>query len=217
MSDAHTHTVKDGESVESIAANSGLPLDKIWSLSENEKLRNKRKDPHILNPGDKLAVPATKPLTFDRATGQTHEFSVQVPKSKLKLQLKKHGEPRANQPCELVVDGFKMPPLTTDGSGNLEAEIPAKAHAATLTVGTGKEQVLYKLQLRGIHPIAEPTGWQARLHNLGYPVDVDGDGVGNMSYAALCLFQESKDPKKLPPTGKLDDDTKNKLEQRYGC
>ncbi|MGC4067307.1 MAG: hypothetical protein QM784_22220 [Polyangiaceae bacterium] len=48
-------------------------------------------------------------------------------------------------------------------------------------------------------------------------MDVDGDGVGNMSYAALCLFQESKDPKQLPPTGKLDDDTKNKLEQRYGC
>jgi hypothetical protein len=216
MSEAKTHTVLDGESVESIAANYGLPLDAIWGLSENKDLHDRRKDPHILRPGDRLAIPATTPLTYQRPIDQKHEFVVQVPKSKLKLQLKKLGEPRANQSCILTVDG-KQTPVTTDGQGNIEVPISGTAKNARLVVGTGTDQVTYELKLRGIHPSSVITGWQARLHNLGYPVDVDGDATGSMSQAALCLFQEAQKPKKLPATGKPDDDTRTKLEEGYGC
>lgn len=216
MSEAETHTVIDGESVENIAANYGLPLDAIWGLSENQDLRDRRKDPHILRPGDKLAIPATTPLTYQRAIDQKHELVVQVPKSKLKLQLKKLGQPRANQSCVLIVDG-KQTTETTDGQGNLEVPISGKAKKARLIVGTGNDQITYDLKLRGIHPTSATTGWQARLHNLGYPVDVDGDATGAMSQAALCLFQEAQKPQKLPATGKPDDDTRAKLEESYGC
>ncbi len=214
MSDATTHRVVDGESVESIAANCGLNTNDIWNLSENKALRDLRKDPDILSPGDKLAVPATKPLEFRRPTGQTHDLVVTVPKSKLRLQLKLRGQPRANLPCLLFVDGQQIP-LTTDGEGKLETTISAKAKKARLVVDPkGKQPVTYQLLLRGIHPTSVATGWQGRLHNLGYPVDVDGEATGAMSQAALSLFQEKQ---KLTPNGTADDDTKAKLEELHGC
>ncbi len=214
MSEDPYRTLKDGQSVESIAAAIGLPIETIWNAPENRALRELRGDPHVVNPGDKLFVPPTAPKTYTFETGKRHQVVIPTVKSKLQLQFKHEGKPRAFQPYVLKIDGGKEKTDKTDDQGKMETEISALAKTATISVGQGKDQVSYTLELRGLHPTSVTTGWQARLHNLGYSVGkVDGQ-PGRRSEAALCAFQEDQ---KKQPTGKPDQDTQDKLKELRGC
>ena len=46
------HKVKQGECVSSIAAEHGVPAKKVWNAADNEALREQRRTPDVLLPGD---------------------------------------------------------------------------------------------------------------------------------------------------------------------
>jgi hypothetical protein len=219
------HTVQDGESAESIAASQHIPLTRVWNASENKDLKSLRHDdPHILNPGDTLFVPPVVLKHLPGDTNRRHVFISPAPKSKLMLQIRRFGKPRANLSYVLEIkdaDGKKTLQNHTDSNGNIEADISPCAESATLSLGTGEEKISYQLFLRGVHPLSETTGWQARLVNLGYPVGkVDGQPL-RRSQASLCAFQ---DDQKLKPASGLDKDsgkppqaTQDSLKKAHGC
>jgi hypothetical protein len=209
------HVIEDGESAESVAARYGLPLAKLWDYGGNAELKKKRQDPHLLHPGDVLQIPPLALKSESLATGQRHKITVNSPKSKLALQFKKYGKPRADLRYVLTVDGKELKKGKTDGDGKVVAEVPALARAATLLLGEGTEQVSYKLKLRGIHAAAEVSGWEGRLANLGYPVGKVDDTASRESEAALWAFQHVQ--KLEAPSGKADQATRDKLKEVYGC
>lgn len=207
------HDVEQGESVESLAAAVGHLPKTVWEAPENGSLKDQRKDMHVLKPGDRIFLPAVKTKAFSAPTGGEKKFKVTRPPSRLKIQIVREGQPRADTPFVLIVDGVATPG-DTDGQGMVDLPVAPRARMATLVVGTEEDQVTYELSLRGLDPVTEVSGVQGRLANLGYDVgDPDGE-LGPRTSAALAAFQQDEG---LEANGKLDDATRDKLKQRHGC
>src|SRR3712207_2433849 len=96
MSAGRRHTITQGESVESVAYAAGHLWQTVWEHSENAKLRELRKSPHVLRPGDVVFVPPIRRREEDAATGQTHKYQHKGIPSKLEVRFLVDGEPRAN-------------------------------------------------------------------------------------------------------------------------
>ena len=80
------HKVTPGESAEFVAWEHGHEDFKtVWNHDDNAKLRERRPDPNILMPGDKLAMPETKPRVYTLATGQRHRIVVNIPRKELRF------------------------------------------------------------------------------------------------------------------------------------
>lgn len=71
----------------------------------------------------------------------------------------------------------------------------------------------YVIELRGLDPITEPSGVQARLANLGYGVGPIDGIIGPHTRDAIARFQT--DQKDLTVTGKPDDPTVQRLQSVY--
>jgi hypothetical protein len=206
------HVVQQGESVDSIAVCCGHLPETIWEAPENRDLKRQRKDPHILMPGDRIFLPPLKQKTASAATGGAHAFTVTRPRSRLRVQIVEAGQPRADAPFELEVEG-RVSTGKTDGSGWVDQPVPPLALQARLTVGEPGRTTTYALQLRGLDPVSEVSGAQARLRNLGYQeVPLDGK-LGPATAAALGAFQRDHG---LSVTGSLDGPTQDTLKSQHG-
>jgi hypothetical protein len=72
------HQVQRGECLSGIAHRYGLEQwQEIWEFRLNQALREKRKSPHVLHPGDMLAVPAVQLCEIYRSTEATHRIVVE--------------------------------------------------------------------------------------------------------------------------------------------
>jgi len=203
------YIVKQGDCLSSIAAKYGLFWEKIWNHPKNAQLREKRKDPYILYPGDVIFIPQKEDKEVAAATGQKHRFRRKGIPEKLELILCLEGEPRRNEDYELQIDG-KLIRGKTDGQGKVSISIPPGARQGKLIlIKTGEE---FNLDLGHLDPITEITGVQARLANLGFDVEVSGKW-DERSKEALRQFQKSNN---LNPTGEIDETTRNKLKEVHG-
>ncbi len=209
---ARIHTVKQGETLSSIAEQYGfLNYEGIWNAPENAGLREVRPSGHVLYPGDEVVIPDKEVKSYDRAVDKEWEFPVHVEKTKLILHLKDAlGKPLASTPCKLTVDG-QEDALTTDGDGVLETEIPRKAQDATLEVNSSK--MVWNLAIGYLDPPGARAGYLARLKNLGYiPADIAFVNDHNSEHS-IGRFQEDNG---LPRTEKMDQPTSDKLVEVHG-
>jgi N-acetylmuramoyl-L-alanine amidase len=203
------HVVRQGECISSIAFEFGLFWQTVWNHPANAELRELRKDPNVLFPGDVVFLPERTVRTEIRPTEARHRFVLKGVPEVLRLQLLDYdGEPRANLAYVLEVDGTVFSG-TTDAEGELRHRIPPNARRGKLTV-EGTEE--FPLRLGSVGPISTVSGVQARLNNLGFDCDVDGVSGPKMA-EALAGFQEKHG---LPHTGELDEQTREKLRQAHG-
>lgn len=213
------YVVSEGECISSIAMKTGHFWEKIWNDAANEELKEVRKDPNLLLPGDRVTIPEKTEKQEPGETEQRHRFERKGEPSQINMVIEENGEPRANQPYELVVDDRLTRTGTTDPNGRLIENIPGISKRAVLKVGPPEEGpaddiVTYDLDLGAVYPITELAGVQQRLENLGYaPGPIDGEW-GPRTAQALRDFQEDND---LPVTGELDDATRDKLEEVHGA
>jgi len=198
------YTVAQGDCINSIANMFGLLPDTIWDHPQNAQLKQLRKDPNVLNPGDALFVPDKTPKEYGRPTEQKHIFKKKGVVVKLKIRLMDGDDPRANMPYQLEVDGT-WTTGTTDGDGYVEQTIPAGAKKGKLLVGDGPTQDSNEFKSGTIDPIETDTGVKGRLQDLGF-------GTDNMP-EALKAFQHRAG---LPETGELDDATRARLKEMFG-
>lgn len=204
------HTVRQGDCIASIAFANGFHPDTIWNHGDNAELKRLRADPNVLLPGDVVVVPDKQIKQHQGATDRSHRFRRQAVPEKLVLVLRKEGEPRANEPYEIDIDGA-VHHGTTAGDGRIEHDIPPNARLARLSFHDGAE--VYVLHLGHLDPIDEVSGVQGRLRNLGfYDGPLDGQITPEL-VQALQAFQASRD---LEPFGEMDDETKNALREAWG-
>jgi hypothetical protein len=204
------HIVKQGDCISSIAYRYGLFPDTIWNDPENSELKQKRKDPNVLFPGDVVYVRDKEIKEVSGGTEQRHRFRRKGIPEKLIIYFKTEDEPRANEAYFLDINGV-FSEGQTDGDGKVEIIIPPDAKKGVLSFQDNGDE--YELELGNLDPITEISGIQARLYNLSF---YDGPTDGKMSddlKQAILLFQKQHD---LEPTGKLDEATRSKLQEVYG-
>jgi hypothetical protein len=234
------YVVKPGDCISSIAKDSGHFWETIWNDSGNSELKETRKDPNVLLPGDRVAIPALEDKSEDCATEQRHRFRRKGEPAQLRMRLMKEpepqagertddedegasvgaeelgrmeDEPRASVPYTLEVDGETFSDQTDD-QGYLMQPIPGNAKRGKLTIepGTPNETVI-PLQLGHLDPITEIPGVKQRLHNLGFDCGDQAAGSTPQYEAALRAFQEKLG---LEPTGQADQATRDRLQEVHG-
>ncbi len=198
------YKVKQGDCLRRIACEHGLPWRKIYDDSGNVDLRERRPDPHVLNPGDRLFIPERELGDESGATEQRHTFRLKNDPVTLRIILKdKDGEPLPDEPFRLQVEAREPVEDSTTEEGLIEVPIRPDDERAKLTVWVedlnpdlpATEQH-FLLRLGWLDPVTETKGIQARLENLGFePGPVDGI-LGPLTKRAIRKFQgDSKDLK----------------------
>ena len=119
------------------------------------------------------------------------------------------GEPRANEPYVLNIDGTIFQG-NTDGNGVVEQFIPPNAKGGELRLNGGKEVIPVKIGY--LNPIDILSGVQQRLNNLGIYCGSEEGDMNDDTAAALRRFQQKYG---LPVTGNADAATKAKLQQLH--
>jgi hypothetical protein len=206
------YTVKQGDWLASIAHQFGIPdWHTIWNLPQNQDLRNLRKSPNILFPGDQVYVPDIKPGEVTRATDQSHQFVRRKDKQPVRLQLfDGDKQPRVGVPYTFQAGNVTGDAETT-AAGMVEQDVALDITSAVLTIDN--QAIL--LRLGHLDPIEETSGVQARLANLGYdPGEIDGI-YGPKTKAAIMAFQRECPPLKVD--GICGQKTRQKLLEVYGC
>jgi len=198
------HTVAQGECVTSIAARAGFTWETVWNDGRNTALKNKRKDPNVLFPGDEIYIPDRDVKKVSRPTGQRHTFIKTIAKARVHVRLLDGDKPRASVPYTLVVDDVTIAGATT-ADGFIKHDIPANAQRGQLTVGSGKLKEEYEFQFGTVDPVESEEGIRGRLIDLGY-------GTDDLS-AAISAFQHKE---KLTITGAVDAATRDRLRERFG-
>jgi hypothetical protein len=207
------YSVKQGDCIMSIAEEFGFVWETIWNHPDNAGLKELRKDPNILLPGDVVAVPEKTPRTESAPVDQLSKYVKKTPTAQVRLRLLDLlRQPRANVDYVATVDGV-ISSGKSDGDGYITIPVPPNARQLKLKVTEGTKTDEYTLPLGSIDPIDELSGVQQRLTNLGYSCGSERGTVGELTRAAIRAFQKETN---LNVTGVLDDATRQKLKQMHG-
>jgi N-acetylmuramoyl-L-alanine amidase len=199
----------------SIAHKYRILPETIWDDPANAKLKDQRKDPNILYPGDVVYVPDKEEREEACATEQRHRFRRKGVPVFLRLRLlddERH--PRQDIDYILKIDG-DIRSGKTDVNGCIDEPIPPNARRAILTL-SGEEQgddpEEYVLSLGSIDPIFTSSGAQQRLANLGYDVGSNDAENDEFLREAIKGFQKEIDQEE---TGELNDATLQELKDLH--
>lgn len=215
---ASQYTVKQGDYLVKIAKENGfLDYRTVWDDAQNKELKDKRKNPNVLAPGDQLFIPDKTAKKESRATGQTHRFQVKKEKNLLRLMLEDiYWKPIANAKCELRVDG-ELFQVVSGADGKIEQEIPVTAQKGELVVKDGDtplKNVKLEIQIGHLDPVEEVSGQKARLSNLGYYLGSPDNDDASRFQSAVEEFQCDNG---LSVDGDCGPNTQAKLKQVHGC
>lgn len=219
-----THVVSQGECVATIAGEYGFREWKtVWDHPKNASLKDRRKNPNVLFPGDEIFIPDLNIGQYSRSTGSKHTFQLKVAHPvKLRLQLVDgRGKAYADASYTLEVHDAAGAPVVrkqgkTPANGLVEAVIPDDASSGHLTLvpkgSKPEEAVEWQLHLGHLDPSHEVAGAQTRLNNLGIPVGERSGTLTDHMKAVLRSFQELHG---LCETGELDAATMRTLEDLH--
>jgi LysM repeat protein len=199
------HTVQQGDCFSSIAAQYGFPWKTLWNHPSNSELKQLRKDPSVLYPGDVVNIPDKDIREESRSTDVRHKFKKKGEPTHIKIRLLLDDQPRPGLNYELQVNGQKITG-STDGGGYLRADIPPDASEGVLVVNEGTTKDVYQLSFGALDPIDTEDGVRERLASLGYDVT---DGLAD----AVQGFQTKQG---LQATGTIDDALRAKLKEIFG-
>jgi hypothetical protein len=207
------YTVKQGDCIMSIAEERGYRWETIWNHPDNAPLKQLRRDPNIIFPGDVVTIPDKAQRTESAPTDQRSKFVKRVVKAQVRLRLLDLKRlPRANVAYIATVDGVNTSGQT-DGDGYLKLTVKPDAREVKLKVTEGSKTDSYTIPLGSVDPLDEISGVQHRLTNLGYACASEQGTMGDTTKTAVRAFQKEMN---LKITGELDDSTRQKLKELHG-
>ena len=204
-SEENWYEVEPGDSMPSIAKETGFFWETLWNHAKNADLKEKRKNPNVLLAGDQVFIPELEAKAFSKPADAQHKFRRKGVPVKLVLKLlKSDGSARANEAYVLSVNNKDLKG-NTDGDGVLKQYIPNDAKEGILKLDDGKE--CFPVRIGALDPVDTISGLQQRLANLGFDCLETGQ-LDDPTVRALTLFQAAN---KLDTSGKPDDATRAKL------
>lgn len=212
MGSLQPYVVRQGEYLAKLADQLGFDADETWNHPRNSELRELRKDPNVLLPGDILWYSAREKAPNGLAAGSENQYVAEVSRVELRVQIRNHtGEALKGESYEADED-VEPAKGNLDGDGWLNVTVPV--HLTAFSVALPGKEVTLRLLVGHLDPHTELSGAAQRLKQLGYyrgslPADEEHAGVAR----ALAAFQEDEG---LPVTGGLDAETAERLNQRFG-
>lgn len=208
------HQVQQGDCLLTIAEQYGFLWETVWNHSANAQLKNERKDPNVLRPGDVVRVPAIRLREYGRSTEARHRFRKKSNRAKVRVQvLDYEHRPRKAVSYVAMLDG-EIHRGSTDVNGYLEILAPPNAQKLRLEVTQDGETDLYEFQLGHVDPIETMNGVRQRLINLGYRCAPGDAPVDEELQGALKEFQRRTN---MTENGGLDGATRAKIKSLHGC
>lgn len=214
------YEIKQGDWFARIAKRQGYGTSwrPIFNHADNKDFRDKCSDPNLLIPGEKCILPEKEEKEENKATNKKWKFETAPDKAQFHVViLRANGQPVKSTPYKIVFHGPNIEGRTltrqTDSSGAIKCEITTDAESATLTI----EGQTFELLIGQLEPVTTAKGVQARLQNLNYHMEaIDGvAGAGSPAEAAIKAFQ--KNYTLGDPEGVVENATRSKLKDIYGC
>ncbi len=204
------HLVKQGECLSSITQAYGFAdYRTLWNHPQNASLKQERKNPDLLAPGDRVFIPDKGGREEQGGTDARHRFVAKSTPVRLELALQLDAEPLRKKAYTLRI-GVREISGTTDRDGVLREDIDPSVTGAHLKLEDPPLE--WELQIGHLDPVSRDSGVQARLNNLDHPCgEVDGV-VGPRTRASLRQFQSRRG---LRPTGQLDAATREALRKAH--
>lgn len=206
---AENYKVQQGDCVSSIAFEKGFFVDTIWNHSDNKELKESRKDPNVLMPGDIVHIPDKRLRELSKPTNEVHKFRVKNTPKPLRLQLKYLETPLRDIDYKLNIDGIEKTGKT-DSEGWLMEWIFPDAKLARIVLQGGVE---FDLKLGYQDPVDEISGLQKRLSALGYYTEKTSGEFDENTRNSVRAFQFAQD---IEVTGEADERTKQLLKKLVG-
>ena len=210
---SQVHTVAQGEHLAGIAAAYGFTdYESIWRDPANAQLKQKRKYPHTLHPGDQVVIPDRQERHEPSATDKRHTYKRLGKRLMLRLAIKDFdNKPLKNEKCILAIDGSSQD-LQTDGDGKLEIRVSPEAKRGVLVVPRLDREI--PIEIGHLDPIDEESGWRGRLINLGY---YDGAPEDDKPEEWRWALEEFQCDHGVRISGEADEATRSKLKSVHGC
>lgn len=213
------YTVAAGDCIHSLAYRAGVPFQRLWD--HNGALKNQRKDPAVLAPGDQVSIPAKRTAKVaKKKTGATHKFRRKETSRTYRLQILMGDQVRENVDCEVAVDGKDVPVKKSGQWVEFPIRPDAKEAVVKLSVIHGVkespqagEKLEYKIKLGHLRPADTPGGQEDRLRDLGYYLAWP-EGATPALAEVLRLFQLCQ--KLDPADGVASEATLKKLKELTG-
>ena len=166
--------IKQGDHLSRVARENGFAdFHTIWDAAENKDLKDKRKNPNILFPGDKVFIPDKETKEESRTTEKKHKFELQGDPLQLRIVLMGlKNKPLKGHDCILTVEGDATEVITSS-DGLVRKVIPENTQTGKLLDRgepgdkSGLEREI-PLRIGHLDPVDEISGQMARLNNLGY-------------------------------------------------
>jgi type VI secretion system secreted protein VgrG len=209
--DMRPHVVRQGDYLTRLGWMHGFDADEVWDDPKNAELKGLRKDHNILAPGDVVYVPAKKKEGLPVEKGGENKYAAKVPRVSVGFLLREDETPVSGEPY--FVQGLGEPLHgTTSPEGQITVAVPV--HVAEVSIILPKRCRSYRLLVGHMDPVSEPSGAEARLAHLGLLGYSAVEGASALKAgeedlrAGVKQFQAKND---LPPTGVVDDATRNAL------
>ena len=215
--DYRPYIVRQGDHLARLAFIHGFEADEVWNHERNGELREMGRTPELLAPGDVLYLPVKPKEGLSFSANTSNRYQARVPQIKVSMVFKDADRILADEPYEihgLGTDGSSGQPETrkTDAAGKIDLELPVTTREVTI-VFPGPN-VAYEVRVGDMDPLAELSGIQKRLENLGYlPRERESAAEGAYVQSAIAAFQKRHG---LSPTGTLDEATTKLLKDEHG-
>ena len=211
------HEVKQGEHLAGIAAKFGFRrFLTIWNHPENAALKELRKNPNILFPGDRLFIPDRTPKEEAVPTDRLNRFVAAVDRLVLRIKVLEQNDKPIHGDCSLVV-GSSATQMPQKGD-IFEGAIDTSVEVAELDFPISPAEKLrpkIALSVGHLDPVDTLHGQQQRLNNLGYFAGFHPLEKPNDQFKwAVEEFQCDHPP--LVVDGKLGPQSRQQLEIAYG-
>ncbi|MDB4990684.1 MAG: hypothetical protein JWN04_5862 [Myxococcaceae bacterium] len=219
-----THIVRQGECLSKIAVlYRVVDAMQLWNDEKNEALRKKRKSPHILLPGDSLVVPGMAIGEVKKQTDAVHVLVLAQDDKLVTVRLRLEARwKKALEGLSYTLSFMHRGELVTrpgagptGGAGLIEEKVPAQVSA--VVIAFERPRLHFKLLVSALDPIQDgesgpviTSGVRARLSALGFTA------AGADDSHAIARFQKAE-LSRDEPTGQLDTETRDKLEELYGA
>jgi hypothetical protein len=210
-----THVVKQGERLATIADQYGISPAVIYADPANAQLWDKRPNPNVLMPGDKVSL-GDPSMPSDFPTGGAHTIMIDAGKSEtVRIFLGSRCDTSfVGQQFELKA-GDQTIQGTVPDDNVVVADVPLGTESGELRLWISEDPEViasWTLQVGHLDPVNETSGVQARLNNLGYDAgDVDGSDNPDLN-EAVAAFQSDLG---VEATGEIDDDFRVALDEAH--